>query len=162
MANFPLELGTAIQTAMRADASLQTILGAFDGSTYAVEFGDQPDTFPAGHAGRIEVMHTGKESVERFSSSERTRFMFEVRAQLLDVRGQDDAISVLEKGMANVFADWGSAILDTHLVDSANNRLGKSGTVVLEGLSLEPTDDPDRPVAVATVAIELTHASPLT
>lgn len=161
MANFPLELGTALQTAMRADTALRTILGLFDGSTYHVEFGDQPDTFPDGHAGKVQISHTSMSPVEVYSTSQRSVFRFEARARLVDVRGQDDALSVVEKALVNIFADQGSAILDTHLVDSGSNRLGKSGTAALEDLSFEPTEDPDRPEVVALIAIDITHASPL-
>lgn len=160
MADFVKELGTALQVAFRADTDLRTILGTYDGSTYHADVADQRQS-PEGGAGMLEASLLNQETLERTDTSARKVYRFQATFHAVDVRGVDSAKTVCAKGFENVFKDHGAAILDTHLVDSASNRLGKSGGVDLEEWQIIETEDQDRFNVDAVVAFDITHVSPL-
>lgn len=162
MAQFVTELGTALETAFKANTDLRLCFPDPAGSSaYAVEYNVQRTEFLEG-VPNCFIRPSGWQLVAETEASARAIFRYEAWMQLLDKRGANGRLAQCLKGIANVFGDRGVAILDTHLTDSGSNRLAKSGecrvTVQVDPLE---TVDPDRPVIRCDIEIELTHASPL-
>lgn len=164
MAQYVTELGNALETAIKANTDLRLCfpdpLGA---SAYAVEYNAQRTEFVDGVA-QCFIRPDGYEIAAngRFDTSALGIFRFEAWMQLIDVKGANGRLAQCLKGIANVFADFGNAVLNTHLTDSGSNRLGKSGEV-RHSVAVDPLDavDPDRPVVRVDVEIECGVVSPL-
>lgn len=164
MANLITDLATALRDALRANTTLQTLLGVADGVTYHVEAADQPETYPAGAAGRAWIRFAGTETYETRDTSAETGFQFALAVELVDVRGTLAALNATGMALANVLRDWGSTIWDSYFTDNGSNRLGKSGTWRLVSLNienLEALEDRDRPVVAAVIEARCWHQVPL-
>lgn len=162
MADFVTELGDALATAFRADATLQSVFPDPAGSTsYAIEYNAQRTQFLDGVRQGF-IRPAGRQTVEDYEDSARTIFRFEAWFQVVDPKGANNYLDKATQGVHNVLKDKGVAVLDTHLVDSASNRLHKSGEVRGE-LVNDPLDDvnPDQPIIRVDIEVELTHADPL-
>lgn len=160
MANLVTDLATALRDAMRANTTLQSLLGVADGVTYHVESGGVPDSYPTGAAGRCFIRLASIEHLDVREGSASVRYTFGCLFDLVDVRGQASALAAVSMGLTNLLADGGSAIFDTYFTDNGSNRLGKSGVWRLQDVGIEALqglEDADRPVVLATVACELTH-----
>lgn len=164
MADFVDELGTALQTAFRADTDMQAVFPDPEaGSNYAIEYNSQRTSFVDGVSQGF-IRDAGQTPTEghQHEDSARTQFAFEAWFQVNDPRNANKLLSQAQKGIHNVLRDQGVAILDTHLVDSMSNRLNESGTVT-GAITIDPLDevDPDRPIIRVDIVVELTHFDPL-
>lgn len=162
MAQFVTELGTALETAFKADTDLRLCFPDPAGSSaYAIEYNAQRTEFLEG-VPQCFIRPNGYEQLQRTEASVRAIFRYTAWMQLLDKKGANGRLAQCLKGLANVFDDSGVAILDTHLTDSGSNRLAKSGECRI-AVEVEPLEvvDPDRPVIRADIEIELTHGSAL-
>ncbi len=160
------DLGNALALAINAGgAGFGGALGK-TGSSYHVEYGDQPKRWPAGATGRCLIRDGAMEPVEAFPGSASNRYGFEVWFELTDVRGKKSALALVRSGLEKVLTDQGVGIF-TYFTDSGSpaNRMPGSGQWELSSLTpVQPdaTEDADRPGAVATIVCELWHVSPTT
>lgn len=162
MANLETDLRTALVAALRADTTFASVLG--NSGTVHVEGGDQPDSFHEGATGRAYVRAAGRETLEEYEDSKRVRYRFTVHIQLVDIRGQANALAKAGDGLNNALRDKGSVVFTTYFTDSNSNRLGGSGewsATDFTPMPLEGVEDPDRPEIVAEVVCELWQATPL-
>lgn len=160
------DLGTALALAINAGGlGFGGAIGK-TGSSYHVEYGDQPKRWPAGATGRCLVRDGALEIVESFKGSARTRYGFELWFELTDVRGKKSALALVRNGLEKVLADKGLGVF-AHFTDTGApaNRLPGTGEWELSDLNVLQPDsgqDQDRPTVMANVTCELWHVSPTT
>lgn len=156
------DLRAALVSALRADATFAAVVGNSTGTVH-VEGGDQPDQFLAGAAGVAYCRVLDSVALSAFEESAVTRFRFEVRIDLVDVRGANDALSKAKQGIANALRSYGSGVFAL-LSDAGSNRRGASGEWRQESVDVTPLDsllDRDRPIIRAVVTCTIGHVVPL-
>jgi hypothetical protein len=161
--NFIGNLGLALETALKAGAAhFATALGKTGGVVH-VEYADQPKDWPKGASGRCVIRDDSFDTLEDYETTARTVFKFLLTFELKDVRGKKGALAIALGGLRNVLADSGSAVLDTHLVDTGSKRVGKSGSITFEPVVAEHDTlaDEDEPFVQVRVFIDITHVVPL-
>lgn len=160
------DLGNALALAINAAGSAFGSALGKSGSSYHVEYGDQPKLWPAGATGRCHLRDGDMDVIESHAGSARTRFGFVLVFDLTNVNAKSKALALVRTGLERVLADRGQGVF-TYFTDSGSpaNRLGGSGEWTLRDLNpiqLESTEDQDRPAVLATIDCELWHASPTT
>lgn len=157
------DLGNALETAFKANADIQAVVGkTASASTYAIAYADQETEHLEG-VGHCTIRSEGYEHLTKKEASAHTVFTFDCLFMLVDVQGAGGHVARVQKGINNVFINRGRTVLDTHFTDNGSNRIDKGGEVrvVIEVDPVEGAPDPDRPIVRAAVEIEIDHVMPL-
>jgi hypothetical protein len=163
VADFVSELGTALKTAINADgATFGQALGV-TGGAYHVEYGDQPITYLQQAGSRCYIRFERENTLWDSDASAETEFHFMAAFKLADLKGKQGALTLVKKGVAAVLTNAGRTVLNTHLTDSASNRLAKSGIVEAE-IDVQPLDaldSIDHPLVFVRFKVTCAHVMPL-
>jgi len=150
------DIGEALETALKANAS--SFSGALNSpaNVLHVEYNDTPETGNLG-GGSCYIRFDAMRNVQEFADSAFTEFTYIARFMLVDVAGKNKALAVVQKGMTNTFAARGATVLDTHFTDSGSNRLGKSGNISWD-IAADPIEglrDYDQAVVNASIRVAM-------
>lgn len=153
MALFVDDIGEALEDALIANASsFSGALGSPEG-TLAVFYNDTPEqgNLIGSHC---YIRFDSMRPVQQFADSELAEFTYTARFELTDLAGKNKALAVVQKGLANTFANRGVTALATYLTESSN-RLGASGRIEWEAQAepLEGLSDYDQGKVNATIRV---------
>lgn len=156
MASLVDDIGEALETALKANAS--SFSGAVNspGGTLDIEYNDTPEGGNL-RGGSCYIRFESQRDVEAYADSALTEFSYIAKFDLVDVAGKNKALAVVQKGMTNTFAERGYTVLNTHFTDSGSNRLGKSGAIAWD-IQVTPIDglrDYDHAVIEAGIRVTM-------
>lgn len=159
MASLVDDIGEGLETAFKANGA--SFAGAIDapGNTYLFEYNDTPENTDgnAVEGACCYIRFESARDIEAYADSALTEFTYVARFKLKDLAGKNKALSVIQKGMTNTFAERGYTVLNTHFTDNGSNRLGKSGNIAWE-IQAQPIDglrDYDQAVIDASVRVTM-------
>ena len=161
MATLIQELGEAIRDSLRANATFIAILGQTDSVTN-IEYADQPSAISPNYGGagflRFERVEPPIES--DYEDSGQSTFLYAFAVTLQDVAGAGTDLGLCATAIRSVFINKGKSVLDTlSHVDSIG---GGTITISIDADPLDTLTDRDMPIVLASIAVKLWHAMPLT
>lgn len=129
MASLVDDIGEALETALKANASSFSGALSAPGNTLLVSYNDTNEVGNAVAGSHCYIRFDSARDVEAYADSALTEFSYTAKFMLTDVAGKNKALAVVQKGMTNTFAERGYTVLNTHFTDNGSNRLGKSGAI---------------------------------
>ena len=124
-----------------------------DGSAIFAEYASNEVNYNRGAAGTCLVRPLEEEPVgPSFGASGRSSFVFELDFGLVDVLDASNARTSVQQALRKAFGDNG-AQLYANLTDNGSNALGGSLLVSRPLITIQETDDPDRPQILARLEI---------